>query len=338
MTDSFQLKIDVFNHVLPKKYKDALDKAVPDYAQKAHNDNLPTLWDMDHRFRIMDKYPGLMHVLTVSRPPIEEVLSNPKKALDLTRLANDEVAELVTRYPERFAGGIAAVAMNNPEGSLKELERALTELKFRGVQLYTDFNGKPLDSPEFMPVYEMMARHNLPILLHPTTGITATEYRGEDKPKYLTSSLFGWPYETTIALARLVFGGVMERFPDLKVVTHHAGGMIAFYEERITAFLDEGERLHKGKRPFQLTKAPIDYFKQFYADTALYGSTPGLTCAHAFFGTDHMLFATDSPFSGWYGERVTRQTIASIERMAVSPEDKRKIFEQNARKLMRLPV
>ena len=333
-----QLKIDVFNHVLPKRYKDALDKAAPAYGQKAHNDSLPTLWDMDHRFRIMDKYPGLMHVLTVSRPPIEEVVSNPKKAMDLTRLANDEVAELVARYPDRFAAGIAAVALNNPDGTLVELERAITELKFRGVQLYTDFVGKPLDSPEFMPIYEMMARYNLPILLHPTTGITQAEYRGEDKPKYVTPSLFGWPYETTMALARLVFGGIMEKWPNLKVVTHHAGGMVAFYEQRIIAFLDEGERLHKGKRPFQLTKAPIDYFKMFYADTALYGSTPGLVCANAFFGIDHMLFATDSPFSGSYGERVTRQTIASIERMPVSEEDKRKIFEQNARELMRLPI
>ena len=83
--------------------------------------------------------------------------------MDLTRLANDEVAGLVARYPDRFAAGIAAVALNNPDGTLVELERAITELKFRGVQLYTDFVGKPLDSPEFMPIYEMMARYNLPI-------------------------------------------------------------------------------------------------------------------------------------------------------------------------------
>jgi uncharacterized protein len=333
-----QLKIDVFNHILPKKYKDALDKAAPNYAQKAHNDNLPTLWDMDHRFRIMDKYPGLMHVLTVSRPPIEEEVADPKKAMDLTRLANDEVALLVAKHPDRFAAGIAAVALNDIDGSLKELERTFTELNFRGVQLYTDVAGKPLDSPEFMPVYEMMARYNLPIFLHPTTGITANEYKGEDKPKYMAPSLFGWPYETTMALGRLVLGGVLERWPELKVVTHHAGGMIAFYEQRIIAFLDEGERLHRGKRAFQLTRAPIDYFKMFYADTAIYGSTPGLMCASAFFGLDRMLFATDSPFSGLYGERVTRQTIASIERMDITEEKKRDVFENNARKLMHLPV
>jgi predicted TIM-barrel fold metal-dependent hydrolase len=332
------LKIDVFNHVLPKKYKDALDKAAPHYGQKPHNDSLPTMWDMDHRFRIMDKYPGLMHVLTVSRPPIEETVADPKKALDLTKLANDEVANLVVKYPDRFPAGIAAVALNDLDGSLKELERALTELKLRGVQLYTDFNGKPLDSPEFMPIYEMMSRYNLPIFLHPTTGITAVEYTTEKGPKYAAPSLFGWPYETTLALARLVLGGVLEKYPNLKVVTHHAGGMISFYEQRIIAFLDEGEKLHAGKRSFQLTNAPIDYFKKLYADTAIYGSTPGLACASAFFGIDHMLFATDFPFSGWFGERVTRQTIASIERMDITDEDKRRIFEQNARKLMHLPV
>ncbi len=333
-----ELKIDVFNHVLPKKYKDALDKAAPGYPQQSHNDNLPTLWDMDHRFRIMDKFPGLMHVLTVSRPPIEEAISDPVKAMDLTKLANDEVAELVAMYPERFAAGIAAVAMNNVDSSLKELERAISDLKFRGVQIYTDINGRPLDSPEFLPIYEMMAAYNLPILLHPTTGITSREYASEEQPKYITPSLFGWPYETTMALARLVFSGVFEKWPHLKIVTHHGGGMISFYDQRIVAFLDEGERLHRGRRPFQLTRAPIDCFKMFYADTALYGSTQALTCATAFFGIDHMLFATDSPFSGWFGERVTRQTIASIERVPMTDEDRKKIFEDNARKLMRLPV
>jgi hypothetical protein len=72
------LKVDIFNHILPKKYKDALDKAAPGYEQKPINDGLPTLWDMDHRFRIMDKYEGLVHVLTLSRPPIEEVVPDPK--------------------------------------------------------------------------------------------------------------------------------------------------------------------------------------------------------------------------------------------------------------------
>jgi predicted TIM-barrel fold metal-dependent hydrolase len=257
--------------------------------------------------------------------------------MDLTRTGNEEIAELVFKYPDRFAAGIAAVAMNDPDGSLKELERCLTELKFKGVQIYTDFCGKPLDSPEFMPIYEMMARFNLPIWIHPTTGITAAEYTTEKKPKYITTSLFGWPYETTMAMARLVFSGVLDKWPNLKVITHHAGGMVPFYEQRIIAFLDEGER-RKGRLPYQLTKAPIDYFKMFYADTAIYGSTPGLILARNFFGTDHLMFGTDLPFSGWYGERVTKQTIASIEDMEISEEEKKRIFVDNAKNLMRLPI
>jgi uncharacterized protein len=331
------LKVDIFNHILPRKYKEALDKAAPGYEQQPVNNALPTLWDMDHRFRIMDKYEGLVQVLTLSRPPIEEVVSDPQVALDLIRIGNDEIAELVFKYPNRFAAGIASVAMNNPEGSLKELERCLTELKFKGLQIYTDFCGKPLDSAEFMPFYEMMDRYNLPLWIHPTTGITFTDYKTEKSPKYVTTHLFGWPYETTLAMSRLVFSGVLDKWPELKFITHHAGGMIPFYEHRIVAFLDEGQR-RKGKLPYQLKKAPIEYFKMFYADTALYGNTPGLMLARDFFGTDHLMFGSDLPFSGWYGERVTRQTIASIEEMDISDEEKKKIFVDNARKLMRLPI
>ena len=331
------LKIDVFNHILPKKYKEALDKSAPGYEQQPVNNALPTLWDMDHRFRIMDKYPGLMHVLTLSRPPIEETVPDPKTAMDLTRIGNEEIAEVVFKYPDRFAAGIAAIAMNDLEGSLKELERCITELKFKGVQIYTDFCGKPLDSPEFMPIYEMMAKYNLPIWLHPTSGITNIEYKTEAKPKYVTPHLFGWPYETTMAMSRLVFSGILDKWPNLKIITHHAGGMVPFYEERIIAFIDEGQR-KRGKLPYQLTKAPIEYFKMLYADTAIYGSVPGLMLARHFFGTDHLLFGTDLPFSGWYGERVTKQTIASIEDMEIPEEEKKKIFAGNAKKLMRLPV
>jgi len=87
-----------------------------------------------------------------------------------------------------------------------------------------------------------------------------------------------------------------------------------------------------------LTKAPIDYYKKMYADTAIYGNTPGLMLGHAFFGIDHLLFGTDFPFVGQYGERVTRQTITAIEQMDISDAEKKKIFEDNARALMRLPV
>lgn len=337
MSQVWSLKIDIFSHILTPKYKEALDKAAPGHIQQSTNNAIPTLWDLDHRFRAMDKY-GVMQVLTLSRPPIEEVISDPKKALDLTKLANDEMAELVFKYPDKFPAAVAAVALNNVDGSLKELERTILDLKFRGVQIYTHVNDKPLDSPEFKPLFEMMAGYNLPIWIHPTFGVTATDYRSESGSKYAAASTFGWPYETTLAMNRLVFSGTLERLPNLKVITHHSGAFVPYLEQRIIAFHDQGEMVDRNKDKVGLTKAPIEYYKMLYADTALYGNTPALMLARAFFGIDHLLFGTDFPFAGHNGHRVTRQTIAAIEEMDISDVEKRKIFEDNARSLMRLPI
>jgi uncharacterized protein len=331
-------KIDIFNHVLPMKYKTALDKAFPNHLQQGMNNSLPALWDMDFRFRIMDKFPGLMHVLTLCRPPIEEICTDPQKALDLTKLGNDEMAELVLKYPDRFPAAAAAVALNNPDGSYKELERAIVDLKFKGVQIYTDLCGKPLDSPEFMPIYEMMSKYNLPIWLHPTTGITFTDYKTEKEGKYVTTTLLGWPYETSMAMSRLVLSGILEKWPNLKVITHHSGAMIPYFEQRIIAILHDAEMAHGWKSSFPFTKFPIDYFKMLYADTAIYGNTPGLMLARAFFSGDHLMFGTDVPFSGLNGERVTRQTIDAIDAMEISADEKQKIFMDNARRLLHLAI
>jgi predicted TIM-barrel fold metal-dependent hydrolase len=164
------------------------------------------------------------------------------------------------------------------------------------------------------------------------------DYRGENQSKYLNERTFGWPWETSVAMARLVYSGVLEKYQNLKFITHHAGGLIPFFEQRIINFQDTDEVLRKGTIKQGLTKAPIEYFKMFYADTALYGSTPGLMCAYAFFGADHLLFGTDMPFDCEYGDRFTRQTIYSIEQMDISDMERKKIFEDNARKLLRLPI
>jgi predicted TIM-barrel fold metal-dependent hydrolase len=155
--------IDVFCHIVPPKFKAALDKTI---GQVDMVDTLPTMYDMDERFRIMDKTEGLMQVLTTSLPPLETI-PDKKKALALAKMANDEMAELVLKHPDRFAAAIAALQMNDVDAALKEADRAIKDLKFRGVQIFTPINDKPLDSPEFLPLYEKMAQYNLPILIHP---------------------------------------------------------------------------------------------------------------------------------------------------------------------------
>ncbi len=339
MNRLYSLKIDVFCHIFPIKYKEALYKVAPGgfFPPKEALDSLPTLFDMDHRFRIMDKYEGLMQVLSIVQPAVEEI-ADSQKAVDLAKLANDEMAELVFKYPDRFAAAVACLPMNNIDAALKEVDRAINDLKFRGVQVYTPVNDKPLDSPEFMPLYDKMSKYDLPILIHPKRAASYADYRTEDKSMYRISSLFGWPYETTVAMTRLVFSGILERYPNLKFITHHCGGMVPYFEQRIIGLYDLEEMRRKEGYKLGLTKAPIEYFKMFYNDTAVYGSTPALMCAHAFFGSDHILFGTDMPHDSQLGDRYTRQTINSIEQMAIPDSDKKKIFEDNARKLLRLPI
>jgi predicted TIM-barrel fold metal-dependent hydrolase len=333
--------IDVFSHVLPPRYlKERNARAGSQLANQYGKYFLanPGLTDLDVRFRAMDRYPQVSQLLTIAGPNVESVL-DPKDAAECARIANDEMAEMVLRHPDRFCGAAACLPMTDVDAALKEAERALDELRFRGVELFTDIRGKPLDSPEFLPLFEMMASRNLPILLHPRRTNTTADYMGEEKSKYLVYTNFGWPYETTMAMARIAFGGVLERFPTLIVVTHHAGGMIPYFHKRVQLSWDFNEmRMGYKFDGQQLTRSPVDYYRMFYCDTAIQGNTPALMCAHDFFGVDHMLFATDSPYDNQLGERVYRETIAAVEAMDIDDADRRKIFEGNARRLFRLPV
>jgi predicted TIM-barrel fold metal-dependent hydrolase len=331
------MKIDVFPHILPIKYKEALHKEIgPGHLKELH-EIVPTLTDLDYRLRIMDKFEGLMQILNIAAPPVENI-GNKQKAIDLAKLANDEMAELIHKYPDKFPAAIACLPMNDMDAAINELDRAIKDLHFRGVQIFTPINDKPLDSPEFFPLYEKMCQYDLPILLHPQREVDYPDYRTEDSSKYGLNTLFGWPYETSAAMVRLVLSGVMERYPVLKIITHHGGGMVPFLEKRITGQYDAGEVVNRKGYKDNLRKPPIDYFRMFYADTAIYGHTGGLMCSYDFFGAQHLLFGTDMPFDSQYGLRYTKETIESIERMDISDAEKKMIFEDNVKKIMRLPI
>jgi predicted TIM-barrel fold metal-dependent hydrolase len=330
--------IDIFCHILPIKYKQALFKKVDlSTGQKATMESLPALFDLEQRFRVMDKYEGSAQVLTLNYPPIEEV-TDPQKAVELTQLANDEMAELVNKYPDRFLAAVAALPLNNPDAALKEVDRAINDLGLKGILLYTPVNDKPLDSPEFLPLFEKMSRYNLPVWIHPSRGASYPDYRTENSSLYGINGIFGWPYETTAAMTRLVFSGILEKYQGLKIITHHCGGMIPYFQQRIL-------RLHQNRklRGFadydrKLTKPVLEYFKGFYYDTALYDNTPALMCAHSFCGADHMLFGTDMPHDTELGDVCLGDTIRAVENMSINPLEKQKIFETNARSLLHLPM
>jgi uncharacterized protein len=333
-------KIDVFPHILPRRFFDRLMEVAPSHLHMLKRmRNLPALWDLDYRFSIMDKHDGYVQVLTLAAPPVESV-GPPDVTADLAKLANDEMADLVEKYPDRFPGFVASLAMNNPEASLREIDRAINELGATGIQVFSNANGKPLDAPEFQPLWDRMAELGLPIWIHPARVAGFTDYPGEPRSKYDIWWAFGWPYETSVAMARLAFSGIFDRHPDLRIITHHLGAMIPYFEGRIGGGLDQlGKRTDDPEDMAtlgRLSKRPIDYFHMFYGDTALFGSSAGMECGLAFFGPEHVLFGTDYPFDPEEGPGFVRDTIAAMERMRASEEVKTQIYETNAQRMLRL--
>jgi aminocarboxymuconate-semialdehyde decarboxylase len=336
------MKIDVFPHIMPRRYFDRmLQVAPPGMALQKRMSGIPVLVDLDLRLRIMDRYEGYVQVLTIANPPIE-VVGGPQVSPDLARLANDEMAAIVGRHPDRFPGFVASLPMNNPEAAVREIDRALDELGATGVQIYTNVNGRPLDLPEYQPIFARMAQRRLPIWMHPARPPSVADYAGEPRSKYDLWWAFGWPYETSVAMGRLVFSGLFDRHPDLAIITHHLGAMIPFCAGRVGGGLDQlGSRSDDPDDLAalgRLRKRPIDYFKMFYNDTALFGAWHAMESGLEFFGADHVLFGTDMPFDPEKGPGFIRDTIAAMERMRASAEDKAKIYEGNARRLLKLKL
>ncbi|MFC1868853.1 amidohydrolase family protein [Thermodesulfobacteriota bacterium] len=332
------MRLNIFSHIAPPGYKELLFKVAPPGLDSLKAlSTVPTLTDLDQRFRIMDKFEDLREVLTIAAPGVENV-ADPTVAVELSKLANDELAELVAKYPDRFVAGVACLPLNNMEAALEETDRAINSLRLSGVQLYTPVSGKPIDSPEFLPLYEKMQKYDLPIWLHPMRTRNSPDYQTEDKSLYRVFSVFGWPFETTVAMTRLVFSGILEKYPNLKIITHHCGGMVPYFSERVQGSYDRLIMVEKDSVNQKLTKPHIEYFKMFYNDTAINGNTSALMCAYEFFGADNILFGTDMPFDTENGERYLRQVISAINGMNINESEKQKIFEDNARKLMRLPL
>jgi len=333
------MKLDMFNHIFPKTYFDKMLEVAPNLKDMGKRVRaLPVLYDLEARFRVMDEFDDYAQIICLAAPPLE-VLS-PDLSPELARIANDGMAEYVDKYPDRFPGFVASMPMNNPDACLKEIDRAIDELKAVGIQFFSNVNGVPLDSPELKPLFAKMHEVDLPIWIHPARGANIADYPTEERSKYEIWFVFGWPYETSVAVARLVFGYYFDEFPNLKIITHHMGGMIPFFEGRVGTSWDQlGSRTSDEDYTVilkNLKKPHLEYFKQIYADTALFGAVPGTKCGLEFFGVDQIVFASDCPFDPEKGPYYIRETIKIIEELDISDEDRYKIFEGNARKLMKL--
>ncbi len=334
MTASDGPLIDIYTHIFPDRFYQEMTRIAPKLENLGKRlRSVQKLFDLDERFREMDQVGDYRQVISLPNPPIED-LAQGEAGLQLARIANDSMAELCRRHPERFPAFAAALSMTDMDGSLQEARRAITELGARGIQIFTHIAGRPLDDPEFAPIFALGAEHDLPLWLHPARTASLPDYAGETKSRFEMWWCFGWPYDTSVAMSRLVLSGLFDRHPGLKIITHHCGGMIPYFDGRVgpgmavlgsrTSDEDYSKVLPSLKRPH------LDYFHDFYADTAMFGGQYGIACGLAFFGIDKLVFATDAPLGP------IAPTLAVLDRLDLDAADRRKLFSGNAGKLLNM--
>lgn len=343
--EEFRMRIDAFSHILPRAYADRmfpLDAPAAANLQK-RTSGIPALMDLDVRFAYMDEFEDYRQIINLAAPPVEDV-GGPQRSRELAHIGNEGLAELVQKHPDRFAGFAASVPLNNVDAALEEVDYAIRELGAVGVQIYTHVNGHPLDEERFEPFYAKMAELDTLIQVHPCRNSSWADYPVEQRSKYEIWWTLGWEYDLSTFMARMVFSGVLERYPQLKFLIHHGGSMIPHFAGRVGPGWDQlGARTPEEEKDdvtgYPLSKRPIDYFRMFYADTALFGAAHALRCSIDFFGIDHVLFGSDCPFDPEKGPGYIRATLDNLQNIGLSNSEHTAITEGNARRLLgqRLP-
>lgn len=294
--------------------------------------------DIEKRCELMAQFPGYRQIPSLVSPPLSS-LAGPGKSPDLAKLANDAAACLVSKYGEHFPGFVASVPMNNPLAMVKEAERSVLKLGACGVQIFTNVNGEAIDKEECWPFYELMAELNAPIWLHPIRGMDHPDYTNEKFSKYEIWWALGWLIETSVAMLRLSYASVFDRWPGLIIITHHAGAFIPAAEGRLESGMKGmGSRTPQNKKHLvktDLKGSLTSTLKKFYADTASFGSKVAIMQALAFFGVSNLLFASDMPFGLNQGRDNIVNAIRILKNIDLKENEKAKIFFENAKNILK---
>ena len=325
------MNIDVHNHFYPKAYMEELSKGggyarVERDAQGRllihyegdYNIVVGPHIDIEERLKAMDRCGIEMHVLTLTTPSVER--EAPEKGVKLAELANDGFSQVVEKYPERFQA-FAALPLQVPEAAAEELERAVRELGLRGGTLMTNVDGKPLDLDEFMPVYEKAVELDVPLFLHPTSPINSRAM--ED---YRLVPILGFGVDTSLAVLRLVFSGVLKKLPRLKLIASHLGGVYPYLRGRI----ETGFNAYPECK-VNIDEPPSTYLKKIWMDSIIYDEDV-LMSTLAYTGAEKIVLGSDHPHQ--IGDMAN--AIGRIERLDISDEDKERILWKNAAELLKL--
>ncbi len=335
--------IDAHTHMMNSQYFDQLADKGGKWARGrvewglALAQRKPHFTDVALRVEQLDRNGIALQVVTPQRTFDSNLLPGDIAAqLAYARVLNDSMAKLMEESKGRLIAAGTIPMAGIEQGGRQEMERAIKTLGLKAIGIGSNINGKPVDSPEFESFWAQAAEMDIPVYIHPNdpAGTTDRSYEAE----YDLIHNFGGPFETVLMLSRLVFSGVMERYPTLKVVSHHlGGGMIPFYWGRtMETYEPENQKQNYGGQVSALPKPLLHYFSRFYYDTAVGGSAPAIRCAYEVFGADHLIFATDAPWGPGTGEFRLAEYPKVIESLGLSEAENKKIFADNARRMLNL--
>ena len=284
--------------------------------------------NIERRLEHMDHLGIDVHVLTIPPPAADRYEGDD--AIKLAQIANNAVAAIVRQHTNRFVG-FFTLPTCSIRASMAELERSVNELGLKGFGCFANLNGRPLDREELFPIYERLARLGLPVYIHPTAPL-ATEATGID---IMPTLIFGWAFDSTVAMTRLVYGRVLERFPEINFVVADVGGVLAFFAQRaINIYTGRTEEI---REKYGLKENPLDAYKRFYVDTADHPAST-LRCVKDFFGADHMVLGTNYPYGPEEGCLLVKNSLKAIDGLGLDEVDRKKILGDNAARILGIGV
>lgn len=276
----------------------------------------PPMTDAARRLEDMDRVGIDVEVLSLSTPNV--YFAPPERQAEVARLVNDAYADLAARHPKRFMG-FASIPMDDPEAALRELERTQGELRMNGVIVLSNINGRALTDPRYRPFFAECDRRRVCVFIHPMIPASAEPFA-----EYVLGPIIGFPFDTTLAVARLCYAGVFRELPNIRWILGHLGGAVPYLMER----------MDNGWRDFAECRANIDelpsvYLKRLYFDTVSF-SPAALTLARELVGADHLVMGSDYPHLLGSIDRA----VSSIEALDVPARDKERIFSGTARAIL----
>jgi predicted TIM-barrel fold metal-dependent hydrolase len=331
--------IDANTHGLHGKDLDRLESAGGDWAKKslagihAVTQNKPHFFDVGLRLEMLDRAGIDLQVITPGHQiDCNAMPGTGAEQLRLAKAINENMARLMEDSKGRLVGIGNLPLADFENGAAKEMERAIGVLGLKGINIPTNLRGKAIDLSDFEPFWAGAAGRKVPIYIHPLDPFdpSGRPYEAE----YGLTYNFGWPFETALVLSRLVFSGLMDKYPDLKIVSHHLGGGIPFAWGRMSeTYVPERQKKFLGR---VLPRPVFDYFSSFYYDTVVGEHAPAIRCAYDVFGADRIVFATDAPYGPGSGESRLTSYPAVIRSLGFPETDNQKIFEGNIRSILNL--